>query len=424
MTSSQSNRPGAIVVDQLWKRFHADRTRPVLRDEVARLTDRLHGRQDPNRWRWALRDLRLQFEPGEAIGLFGANGSGKSTLLKILTRVMYPTAGSVQISGRVGALIEVRAGVHPDLTGRENIFLYGSILGLRRAEIAGRFDAIVDFAELADAVDRQLKFYSSGMAMRLGFAVAAFLQPDILLVDEVLAVGDASFQQRCLDRMRAVLNEGTTLVFVSHDLASVESISNRGLWLRSGEVAADGPVRESLGAYRRHIESSAEAGTTEVGVVGITAAVVGPDGEAPRTRGPISIELRLTSASEQEVVAFVGVSEGSAAPVFSLSREIFLDAGVTASTCTIDDLPLPRGQYFIWVAVTDAVGADLTPWHPVTSFNVLGADLDPGLPGVMRLSPVYVDAHWERGASTNGRDASATSLGVRSASPDLPTGTT
>ena len=257
---------------------------------------------------------------------------------------MYPTAGSVRIGGRVGALIEVRAGVHPDLTGRENIFLYGSILGLSRAEIARRFDAIVDFASLADAIDRQLKFYSSGMAMRLGFGVAAFLQPDILLVDEVLAVGDATFQQRCLDRMRAVLNEGTTLVFVSHDLASVESISNRGIWLRNGEVAADGPARESLAAYRRHIETSAEVGSAEEGLVGVRAAVVGADGEAPRTRGPIRIDLQLTSPLEQRVVAFIGVSEGSAAPVFSLSRELFLDVGVTPSACTIDDLPLPRGN--------------------------------------------------------------------------------
>lgn len=417
MTRPQPVRPGAIVVDQLWKRFHADRSRPVLRDEMARVSDRLRGRQDPNRWRWALRDLRLEIEPGEAIGLFGANGSGKSTLLKILTRVMYPTAGSVHIGGRVGALIEVKAGVHPDLTGRENIFLYGSILGLRRAEIAARFDAIVEFADLVDAVDRQLKFYSSGMSMRLGFAVAAFLQPDVLLVDEVLAVGDATFQQRCLDRMRAVLNEGTTLVFVSHDLASIESISNRGIWLRNGEVAADGPVRESLTAYRRHIESSADITGTGVGEVDITASVVGADGEAPQTRGPIRIDLQFTSPRQQRVVAFIGVSEGSAAPVFSISRELFLDAGVTPGTCTIDELPLPRGQYSVWVALTDTVGAELAPWHPVTNFGVLGADLDPGLPGVMRLSPVYVDAHWEGNRSTNGSEPSTAATDIGTASP-------
>jgi ABC-2 type transport system ATP-binding protein len=364
----------------------------------------------------------LEIEPGEAIGLFGANGSGKSTLLKILTRVMYPTAGSVHIDGRVGALIEVKAGVHPDLTGRENIFLYGSILGLRRTEIATRFDAIVDFADLADAVDRQLKFYSSGMSMRLGFAVAAFLQPEVLLVDEVLAVGDATFQQRCLDRMRAVLNEGTTLVFVSHDLASIESISNRGIWLRHGEVAADGPVRESLAAYRRYIESSADDTSTGVGEIGITASVVGADGEAPHTRGPIRIDLQITSPRQQRAVAFIGVSEGSAAPVFSISRELFLEAGTTSSSCTIDELPLPRGQYSVWVAITDTVGSDLAPWHPVTNFGVLGADLDPGLPGVMRLSPVYVDAHWEGDQSTNGGDPDATAPDIDTASPGLHSG--
>jgi ABC-2 type transport system ATP-binding protein len=364
--------------------------------------------------------LSFEVEAGEAIGLFGANGSGKSTLLKILTRVMYPTAGSVQIAGRVGALIEVRAGVHPDLTGRENIFLYGSILGLRRSDIAGRFDAIVDFAELADAVDRQLKFYSSGMAMRLGFSVAAFLQPDVLLVDEVLAVGDARFQQRCLDRMRAVLNEGTTLVFVSHDLASVESISSRGIWLRNGEVAADGPVRESLAAYRRHIELSAEMGWADEGQVGITAGVSGPDGEAPHSQRPMRIDLQLTSALAQRVLVFVGVSEGSAAPVFSLSQELVLEAGVTRSTCSIDALPLPRGQYAVWVAITDTAGADLTPWHPVTHFQVLGADLDPGLPGVMRLSPVYVNSQWESGHDA-GEDASASTSDIGVDLPDLRT---
>ncbi len=393
---SASVSPGAIAIDHLWKRFHGDRSRPIFRDEVGRLADRLKGRAQPHRWRWALRDLDTQIAPGEAVGLFGTNGSGKSTLLKILTRVMYPTAGEVRLRGRVGALIEVQAGIHPDLTGRENVFLYGSILGLRRAEIAARFDAIVDFAELADAVDRQLKYYSSGMSMRLGFAVAAFLQPDVLLVDEVLAVGDASFQQRCLDRMRTVLNEGTTLVFVSHDLASIEAISTRGIWLHNGVIAADGPVKESLASYRSHIESTAEVHGATLGQVGVTAAVSGPAGQAPATQGSLRIELRLSSSETQRAVVFLGVSEGSAAPVFSLRQELLLDKGLTESACTVGSLPLPRGTYYLWIAVTDTSGSDLTPWHPLTRFDVLGPDLDPSLPGVMRLSPVFVDADWSQ----------------------------
>ncbi|MGH9056280.1 MAG: ABC transporter ATP-binding protein, partial [Acidimicrobiales bacterium] len=267
-----------MEIDRVWKRFRADRSRPLLRDELGRVADRVRGHDDPTRWRWALRDIDLEVAPGESVGLFGTNGSGKSTLLKILTRVMYPTAGRLRIAGRVGALIEVRAGIHPDLTGRENVYLYGSIMGLTRSEVTSRFDAIIDFADLTDAVDRQLKYYSSGMAMRLGFAVAAFLEPDILLVDEVLAVGDATFQQRCLDRMRAVLQEGTTLVYVSHDLASVEAISTRGVWLRSGVVAADGPVRDSLSAYRGHIEADATLATDAGGAVRLAAVVGGPDG--------------------------------------------------------------------------------------------------------------------------------------------------
>jgi ABC-type polysaccharide/polyol phosphate transport system ATPase subunit len=393
MTEPSPLANGSIAASHLWKRFHADRGRPVLRDEVARITSRMQGREG-RRWRWAVRDADFRIEPGEAVGLFGANGSGKSTLLKILTRVMYPTAGNLQVAGRVGALIEVRAGIHPDLTGRENIFLYGSLLGLQRAQVRERFDAIVDFADLADAVDRQLKFYSSGMSMRLGFAVASFLEPDILLVDEVLAVGDAIFQQRCLDRMRAVLNDGTTLVFVSHDLASVESITTRGIWLRHGVVAADGPVRQSLAAYRQHIESSSSLEVIGAGQVGVAATVTGREG-APRTQDPAQIDLRLTSAEPRRVVLFLGVSEGSAAPVFSLRRELALVDGETRVGCAIGALPLPRGHYFLWLAVTDPTGSDLTPWHPATSFDIQGPELDPALPGVMRLSPVHVDAAWQ-----------------------------
>ena len=215
-------RDGTIVGEELWKRFRLDERPTYLQDRISGLGDRLRSREGES-WRWALSDISFRAEPGESWALVGANGAGKSTLLKIISRVMYQTAGRLEIAGRVGALIEVRAGITPLLTGRENIYVTGSIMGLKRRDVARRFDEIVAFAELEDAVDRQVKYYSSGMQMRLGFSVAAHLQPDILLVDEVLAVGDATFQQRCLDRIRAVLSEGTTLLFVSHDLAAVEA---------------------------------------------------------------------------------------------------------------------------------------------------------------------------------------------------------
>ena len=166
---------GTIRATHVWKRFRADRRYSKLRYEMKQLSARLKGSGEDN-WRWALRDVDLRVEPGESVGLLGSNGSGKSTLLKLLCRVMRPHSGSVEVTGRVGALIEVVAGIHPDLSGRENAFLYGTLLGLDRPAIASRFDQIVEFAELGDAIDRQVKFYSSGMKMRLGFSVAAFLE--------------------------------------------------------------------------------------------------------------------------------------------------------------------------------------------------------------------------------------------------------
>ncbi|MCZ7535464.1 MAG: ABC transporter ATP-binding protein [Acidimicrobiia bacterium] len=193
------SRSGELSATRVWKRFRPDRRPKRVRTFLD--TRRVRGGERPKKqWSWALRDIDFRVEPGESVGLIGTNGSGKSTLLKLLTRVMYPHSGQIEAHGRAGALIEVASGIHPLLSGRENIFLYGTLLGLPRRDVANRFDAIVDFADIGHAIDRQVKFYSSGMKMRLGFAVAAFLEPDILLVDEVLAVGDSSFQQRCLAR--------------------------------------------------------------------------------------------------------------------------------------------------------------------------------------------------------------------------------
>ncbi len=198
---------------------------------------------------WALRDVSLEIRPGETVALLGPNGAGKSTLLKILSRVVRPTSGSATLKGRVGSLLEVGTGFHPDLTGRANVFLAGAILGLSRAEIRRRFDEIVDFAGVEAFVDTPVKRYSSGMYTRLAFSVAAHLEADILLVDEVLAVGDAQFQRKCLGRMDAVASEGRTVVFVSHNLAQVRSLCRRGIVFEKGRLSLDTGIDEAISGY-------------------------------------------------------------------------------------------------------------------------------------------------------------------------------
>ena len=206
---------------------------------------------------WALRDLSLTVRRGEVVGLIGHNGAGKTTLLKILARITEPSAGYADVTGRVGSLLEVGTGFHPELTGRENIYLNGAILGMRRAEISRRFDEIVEFAEIGRFLDTPVKRYSSGMSVRLAFAVAAHLEPEILLVDEVLAVGDASFQRKSLGKMGEVAEEGRTVIFVSHNLAIIQALCDRGVLLERGEAVADAPVREAIDRYLRTLERAA-----------------------------------------------------------------------------------------------------------------------------------------------------------------------
>jgi lipopolysaccharide transport system ATP-binding protein len=206
---------------------------------------------------WALKDLSMTIRNGEVVGLIGHNGAGKSTLLKILSRITEPSTGYADVTGRVGSLLEVGTGFHPELTGRENIYLNGSILGMRRAEISARFDEIVEFAEISRFLDTPVKRYSSGMSVRLAFAVAAHLEPEILLVDEVLAVGDAAFQRKSLGKMNEVAKEGRTVVFVSHNLAIIQALCTRGVLLERGEVITDAPIGEAIDTYLRTLERSA-----------------------------------------------------------------------------------------------------------------------------------------------------------------------
>jgi len=242
-----------------------DTLREVLVENARRQVQRVVRRTPPriDSTLWALRDISLRIDQGEAIGLIGHNGAGKTTLLKILSRITEPTRGHADVTGRVGSLLEVGTGFHPELTGRENVFLYGSILGMSRPEIRRRFDEIVSFAEVERFLDTPVKRYSSGMSVRLAFAVAAHLEPEILLVDEVLAVGDAAFQRKSLGKMGEVAGQGRTVIFVSHNLAIIQALCRRAVLLNRGEIVADGPVGDAIDQYLRAFESAASENLLE-----------------------------------------------------------------------------------------------------------------------------------------------------------------
>ena len=281
---------GEISVEGVSRRFriHAREAR-TLKDLVVQ-----RGRTQATDV-WALQDVSAEIGRGEAVGLIGRNGSGKTTLLRVIAEIIKPTAGRVRTEGRIGSLLELGAGFHLDFTGRENVFLNGAIQGLRRADIKTRFDEIVAFAELENAIDRPVRTYSSGMTMRLGFAIAAFLDADILLLDEVFAVGDEAFQRKCFGRIFAFKEAGGTIVFVSHDASAVERLCERSVFLDGGRVAFDGPTREAVVRYRRALADDAnpaergvglrEWGSGEASIA--SASLVGPGG-----LGPPAVPLR------------------------------------------------------------------------------------------------------------------------------------
>lgn len=222
--------------------------REVIMGAIAKLTRR---EREQEQIVWALNNVSFEVQQGEVLGIIGRNGAGKSTLLKLLSRITYPTTGTLKVRGRVASLLEVGTGFHEELTGRENIYLNGSILGMKKKEIERRLDQIVEFSGIDQFIDTPIKRYSSGMRLRLGFAVAAHLSPDILLVDEVLAVGDADFQKKCLDTMDGLRTSGRTVLFVSHNMAAVESLCSRCIWIEAGYLRADGDARSIVGEYMR-----------------------------------------------------------------------------------------------------------------------------------------------------------------------------
>ena len=308
-------RAGAIDVDGVSRRFvvRARETQTLKELLVAR------GRTGAQEV-WALRDVSVSIAPGEAVGLVGRNGSGKSTLLRLIAGIIRPTTGKVATGGRVGSLLELGAGFHPDFTGRENVELNGALQGLSRARIRERFDEIVGFAELEHAIDRPVRTYSSGMTMRLGFSIAAFLEADVLLLDEVFAVGDESFQRKCFGVISAFKERGGTILFVSHDASAVERLCDRAVLLRDGSVAFDGEVHEAITRYRRTLaEAEAARGSLDGAPVGsgearIAAARLVDAADEARDRflagQPFGLEVVLTGATTAPVL-HLEVRDGS-----------------------------------------------------------------------------------------------------------------
>jgi ABC-type polysaccharide/polyol phosphate transport system ATPase subunit len=231
------------------KRFTIEHDRARSFQDLMLHLVRRGGGRPPRRAFWAVDQVSFDINPGEAVALIGRNGSGKSTCLKLMTRILTPTSGQVFVRGRISGLLELGAGFHPELSGRDNIYLNGSLMGLNRREIQARFDEIVAFSELERFIDAQVKFYSSGMTMRLGFAIAVTVSPDVLLVDEVLAVGDQSFQEKCLLKINEIKNAGVTIVFVSHALDAVRALCDRALWMDGGKLLDDGPCDAVVDRY-------------------------------------------------------------------------------------------------------------------------------------------------------------------------------
>ena len=413
----------AIEVDGVSKRFRLYSERYTSLKERA-----IHLGRMPYEDFWALKNINFHVEEGETIGLLGHNGSGKSTLLKCIAGILQPTEGEIRTRGRLAALLELGAGFHPELSGRENVFLNASLLGLSRRDIEQKFDEIVDFAELEEFIDQQVKYYSSGMYIRLGFAVAVNVDPDILLVDEVLAVGDEMFQRKCLDRVRMFQREGRTIIFVTHGPDLVRQIANRAAVLDRGTLVSLGTPGEAVRSFREHLlqrrrysddgqpggadavdeSESATAARPEPardikGRVRITSVVLShPGTEHGSCLVPgESLEIRLAydaSAPVDDVVAVVAVYDGLGTMLFS-SRTDWLQTpvgpllGAGEIIFRFESLPLMDGTYPVSVGLHTHDGGHVYDWHEQQSvFEVMSPSPNPGTVHVLAAADWHQQA--------------------------------
>jgi ABC-type polysaccharide/polyol phosphate transport system ATPase subunit len=353
----------ALRMEQVYKKFRKGEVYNSLRDLIPALTGRVFRQQElsgrDNREFWALEDVSFEVPHGQALGIIGRNGAGKSTILKILARIMKPTKGRMVVNGRLAAIIEVTAGFHPDLTGRENIFLNGTILGMTKREIVGKLDQIIAFSGLEEFIDTPIKRYSSGMNARLGFSVAAHVDPEVLIVDEVLSVGDFAFQQRCVDRMRSILKGGTTVLFVSHNLKTVTELCQHAMLLDRGKVVAMGPTDFVVQRYL--------SGTLNIGdgvgnesVFISSVRVRGESGEQLKFESGDTawVDIEVTARKDVEkLAAVIWITDESQNNIFNTSSErlghrpFSLQAGETCRASFELILNMAHGTFGVCVSV-------------------------------------------------------------------------
>jgi homopolymeric O-antigen transport system ATP-binding protein len=362
----------ALEFDHVWKKFKKGEIHDSLRDLIPALTKSIFSRNNSGnldaREFWALQDVSFQVRRGEVLGIIGPNGAGKSTILKLLSKILVPNKGHVAVKGRLSALIEVGAGFHPDLTGRENIYLNGAILGMKRQEIERKLDEIIAFSGIEDFIDTPVKRYSSGMYARLGFSVAAHVSAEVLLVDEVLAVGDAEFQNKCLHKMDEVSSGGRTVVFISHNLGAVQTLCRRAILLRGGRVADQGPTEQVVHEYLSHLAGSAgnafgdnpyRSGTGRIRLMGARMLVDNGRPSSSLISGrPVTMEFEYENPSEVEnanVNCIIYNHLGVAVANMDMNLTNFAPKGLGTRgifRCNIPNLPLPTGTYRVVVAVT------------------------------------------------------------------------
>jgi homopolymeric O-antigen transport system ATP-binding protein len=378
----------AIEVRGLGKRYEIGVEQASYMLLTERITERLKslGRGQRTEEFWALRDVDFEVKGGETMGIVGHNGAGKSTLLKILSRITPPTEGEARLRGRVGALLEVGTGFHPELTGRENVFLNGAILDMRRQEIQRRFDEIVEFADVGPFIDTPVKRYSSGMQMRLAFSVAAHLEPEILIIDEVLSVGDLAFQEKCLGRMETAAGEGRTVVFISHNLASVRGLCDRAIMLSGGRIVARGSASDVVDTYVSDMLTESQTSLRDRenrigdGRMLLTDLRLEQGGEmidSPASGKDFDIVVSFETADGEPMrgvnFGIVIAAHGEDKPLINIYSETagapFREVpGQGEVRCRVKRCPLPAGQYYVGVwcdagqQMLDAVtrAADLT----------------------------------------------------------------